>query len=572
MDNNQLLKTLAGKTGRDLLHLPGRNSKPTSHDRQPPAGGTEKTIFGMWEELLGHGDLGVHDDFFSVGGNSLKATQLVSRLTRHFSVNVMLEDIFHHPTIAKLGTLIDNQQGGITHPLLEKQSRPERIPLSFSQEGLWVIDRLHGSTHYHLVAALRFEGVLDGAVLEWALGKIVERHEVLRTVIREESGKPYQWVKTAGSWTMKYRKDAAFLNRDLLQRYVQEAINRPFDLSKDDMLRAELLELSFQQHLLILVIHHVAADGWSLPLFAKELTELYNAREEQREPNLPSLPVQFADYAIWQRRHMTGDRLQQQLSYWKQKLDDVKVLELPTDHARPAVQGIGGHCSYFTIHRSLHKTLQAMSQQEGVTLFMTLLSAFYLLLFRYSRQEDICVGCPTGNRSLPETESLIGFFVNTLALRTPISADMRFRELLQAVKQTALEAYRNQEVPFEKIVEEMAVDRGLGRTPLFQVVFLLQNTPEIGDIQLGDSKMTIEPVQQTSVQFELEFSLRETKDGLVLRIEYSNDIYSAATIGRMAGHYIELLQSAVSDPLVKVGECRMLTQEEERQLLSQSGL
>lgn len=571
MNNNPLLKTAAGTTGKEIIQLRAKPGQPGTAGRRPPLEEMERTLYGMWQELLGRDDIGIDDDFFASGGNSLKATQLVSRITRQLRIAVQLEDIFHHPTIAAQCGLVGSRNVRANEVRIEQQPRTEKLPLSFSQEGLWVIDRLHGSTHYHLAAVLRFTGGLNAGTLAVALGKIVERHEVLRTVIREDSGRPYQWIKPAGLWGMRYRKDGSLRSGDMLDRFVQELITKPFDLAKDDMVRADLLELSPQEYILILVVHHIAADGWSLPLFAGELAELYNAREEHREPVLAGLPVQYADFAAWQRRYFSEERLAQQLSYWKRQLADTRVLTLPADHPRPTVQGIGGRCSYFDIGYDVLAGLQRLSDQSGATLFMTLLSAFYLLLFRYSGEEDICVGSPSGNRSLPETEALIGFFVNTLVLRARLRQNMRFSELVQEVKRTTVEAYMHQEVPFEKVVEQVAGPRGLQRTPLFQVVFLLQNTPEIPPMKLGDVRMTIEPVQQTAVQFELEFSLREMPQGLQLRVEYSHEIYNEATITRMSGHYIEILRSVSTDPSVTLRGCRMLSIQEEQFLLGQSG-
>ena len=332
------------------------------------------------------------------------------------------------------------------------------------------------------------------------------------------------------------------------------------------MLRATLIEQGENEHVLIVTMHHIASDGWSMPVLVKEVASLYKSYSENKPPELTPPEIQYADYAIWQRNYLKGEVLEKKISYWKEKLEGVTALQLPTDKPRPAIQSTKGSASRFAIPKELSDRLHQLSKQEGTTMFMTLLASINILLQKYSGQEDICIGSPVANRTQAETEGLIGFFVNTLALRSEVKGEQSFRELLQQVKTTTMGAYDHQDLPFEKVVEAVVKERDLSRTPLFQVLFVLQNTTGNPALELGGLELRGEATPSQTAKFELTFSINETATGLHCSIEYNTDLYKASTIGRMVGHYVELLQSIVSNPGEKVSKLQMLTKQEEEQL------
>ena len=332
------------------------------------------------------------------------------------------------------------------------------------------------------------------------------------------------------------------------------------------MLRADLIRLDPQDHVLVVTMHHIASDGWSTSVLVKEVIALYESYTGNTEI---ALPVQYADYAIWQRNYLQGDLLEEKLNYWKQKLEGTAPLQLPSDYSRPAVQSSrrGESALSFEIRQKhLSAQLQTLSQAHGATLYMTLLSAFKVLLYRYSGQEDICVGTPVAGRNQQELEGLIGFFINTLALRGRVSADLPFNELLQEVKGTTLEAYAHQEVPFEKVVDAVVTERDRSRNPLFQVLFVLQNTPEVPEIKLGNLTLSEEGQEHTTAKFDIAFMVRETSSGIQGTVEYGTDLYREETIDRMISHYIKLLGSIVISPEEQAGRLGMLSGAEEETL------
>ncbi|MEJ7675699.1 MAG: condensation domain-containing protein [Chitinophagaceae bacterium] len=450
--------------------------------------------------------------FFKVGGNSLKAVQLVSRISRDFSVHVQLTEIFLQPTIEKLAIHILSQEKSLlSSSIISIQQRPNQIPLSFSQERLWFIDQLEGSVQYNLSDVFRLRGEFNKEALEHALSMIVDRHEVLRTVILEEHGKPYQYIKEKGRWQLNVVDGHLFQNNTLgLKQYIDKLIREPFDLSKDDMIRAHLITLNNQEHVLVVTMHHIASDGWSLSIFTKELVELYGYYINERTALPEPLKLQYADYAIWQRQHLQGELLNKKISYWKEKLKGVSPLQLPTDYIRPTVQSTKGALKSFNIDKELSGQLVQLSNQQSTTLFMTLLAAFKTLMHRYSGQQDICVGTPVANRAQQELEELIGFFVNTLAIRSEVKSDASFIELLQQVKSTTLEAYEYQDVPFEKVVEVVVKERDLSRNPLFQVLLVMQNTPEVQEFRLGEVQLSVEGYTHETTKFDISIFFTET--------------------------------------------------------------
>jgi amino acid adenylation domain-containing protein len=525
---------------------------------------TEKQLAKIWEELLGVEKIGARDNFFELGGHSLLAMRVISQVRRELNKELKIRDLFVYPIIADLAKQLEDEATAAAGSTIKSISpRPEYIPLSYSQERLWFIDRLEGSVQYHIPAVLNLKGEVNIAALENALKTVVERHEVLRTVIREHEGQGYQYIK-ANNWTLK--QSQSYDNNAELKAYISKEASKPFNLSQDDMLRAELITTGADSYVLLLVLHHIAADGWSMPVLVSELSKLYSSFSNNETSELKTPEIQYADYAIWQREYLDVANLQSKLSYWEEKLAGTATLELPTDHMRPAVQSSNGAVYEFTINKEVAEKLQKLSLEQGVTLYMTLLSIFKVLLYRYSGQEDICVGTAVANRDREEIGKLIGFFVNTLALRTNLNGEDAFTELLSKVKQTTLEAYSQQDVPFEKVVEAVVKERDLSRSPLFQVMFVLQNTGTILALELGDIKIKGERAGDTSSKYDLSFNAEETKEGIRFVVEYNADLYEMATIARMAGHYAELVTSVTNEPSTVINKLQLLSKAEEHEL------
>jgi non-ribosomal peptide synthetase component F/acyl carrier protein len=532
-----------------------------------PRNETEQLLADIWQELLGIERISVYDNFFELGGHSLLAMRVVSAIRKELNVELSIRDLFSHPVIAGLGAYLDQQNKGSELPAIIAGNRPEQIPLSFSQERLWFIDQLEGSVQYHIPAVLRLNGTVNPELLEKTFRAIIDRHEVLRTIIKEDTaGRGYQQILPVSGWSLTIedytKKDTA-----ALESHIEESLKTPFDLSGDYMLRASLVKAGKEAQVLVVTMHHIASDGWSASILVKEIIEIYEAFTQQREAKLPILPVQYADYAVWQRNWLQGALLEEKLQYWKDKLDGVSPLELPTDYVRPSVAGISGANMDFSIGKELSGQLQLLSHGQGATLYMTLLSVFKVLLYRYSGQEDICVGTPVAGRQQYEVEGLIGFFVNTLALRSQVSGDMTFTELLEEIKGTTLEAYAHQEVPFEKVVDAVVKVRDMSRSPLFQVMFVFQNTPDIPDLRLGDSVFSLEETDYDASKYDLTFTLTEKAQGISGTIQYNTELYKAETIGMMLTHYRELLNSVISDPAAQIGQLGMLSAAEETLLL-----
>ncbi|SNS04672.1 condensation domain-containing protein, partial [Flavobacterium sp. ov086] len=440
------------------------------------------------------------------------------------------------------------QDENTTEELLKKITPYNRdsftkIPLSYSQERLWFLDQLGGSAEYNMPIVLRLDGTLNISILEESLQTIVSRHEVLRTNLLSEDGIGYQEVIEAENW---FLEQEVVSDEELLGSHLNTYLNKPFDLSKDYKLRACLYTLGNEKHVLACIFHHIASDGWSEGILVHEFMELYSALQSGREAVLPELSLQYADYAIWQRKYLEGAVLENQLSYWESKLRDVSTLSLPMDHARPSVQSNAGATISFELDKKISTSLNSICQEEGVTLFMLLLSAFKILLSRYSGQDDICVGTPIANRTQSELEGMIGFFVNTLALRSDLGGDLSFKDLLTMVKQTTLEGYDNQLAPFEKVVDRIAITRDMSMTPLFQVMFdfknNIKNSNEKEEILEGIVISDYE-FDMVTAQFDLILSASEGNQNISLEINYCTALFDKATIDRMLLHYQELLVS-----------------------------
>ena len=445
------------------------------------------------------------------------------------------------------------------------------FPMSFAQQRLWFLDQLEpGNSVYNIPAAMCLRGALNGAALEQSLNEIVRRHEALRTTFSVMEGQPVQVIAPGLALTLPVVDLGNLLETEReaeAQRLTIEEAQRPFDLAQGPLLRTTLLRLDKEEHILLLTMHHIVSDGWSMGVLFRELSALYEAFSAGKPSPLPELPIQYADFAVWQRQWLQGETLEAQLAYWKKQLDGVcPVLELPTDRPRPAVQTFRGARQSMVLSKSLTEAVKALSHQEGTTLFMTLLAAFQTLLYRYTGQDDIIVGSPIANRNRSEIEGLIGFFVNTLVLRTDLSDNPTFRELLGRVREVALGAYAHQDLPFEKLVEALHPERDLSRNPMFQVMFILQNTP-MATLELGGLTLNQLNVDWGIAMFDLTLSMRATEQGLMGFLEYNTDLFNAATISRMLDHFQTLLEGIVANPDQPIATLRLLTEAEWYQLL-----
>src|ERR1051326_8102653 len=439
---------------------------------------------------------------------------------------------------------------------IPRRTESEPAPLSFAQQRIWFLDQLEPeSALYNIHTGVELLGPLNVPVLQRSIAEILRRHEALRTTFAVIDGRPVQIINKNASFKLPVNNLQQLdenQRRLKVSAWAEEDARRPFDLTKGPLLRANLLRLGETEHVLLLTIHHIISDGWSVGVFVRELAALYEAYTAGRPSPLQELSIQYADFAAWQTDWLQGERLEEQLSYWRAQLSDVPpLLELPTDRPRPPVQSYKGAHETLLICESLNRSLKELSRREGATLFMTLLAAFSTLLYRYSGQRDILVGTPIANRNRAETESLIGFFVNTLIFRTRLSEQMTFRELLGQVRETALEAYAHQDLSFEKLVEELQPERSLSHSPVFQVMLDLQNAP-MRDLELQGLRLTPLPFDSRMAKFDLILTVGETDRQLNGQLEYNTDLFDTSTIRRMGRHLEHLLEAAVSNPDVQV--------------------
>ncbi len=438
-------------------------------------------------------------------------------------------------------------------PELEPIPQVSRIgPLisSFAQRRLWFMNQLApSSAFYNVPAALRLEGVLDRSALQRSLNELVERHEALRTSFIATSGEPFQVIGSPEPVTI-VEKDLSALNESDREseagRLLAAEVQRTFDLSRGPLLRCGLFRLGDRDHILALTMHHIISDGWSIGVLVRDLAALYDAAVSGVSSNLDELPIQYADFAAWQRNWLQGEALSSQLAYWQRQLQDLPTLQLPTDRLRPAIPSYRGSREMLVLSEELTSALKELGRREGATLYMLLLAAFASSLHCYTGQEDIVVGSPVANRNRSELENLIGFFVNSLVMRTAMGGDPNIRELIARVRDSFLNAYAHQDLPFERLVEELHPDRDLTRNPLFQIMFAVQNAP-LPPMRLGGSQLTLMWGETLATRFDLEVHIWEESDQIKIYFVYSTDLFEAATIKRMAGHYETILRAMVAD-------------------------
>ncbi|MCP4662547.1 MAG: AMP-binding protein, partial [bacterium] len=527
----------------------------------------------IWAAVLGEGRVGVDDNFFELGGHSLLATQVVSRIRETFRVELPLPRLFEAPTVAELADAVRRlrrEEQGVVPPPLVPVARDRRLPLSFAQQRLWFLDQLDpGSSAYNIPLAVRL-GAVEAALLERIFNEVVRRHEVLRTTFAAEAGEPRQVIAEQLHLPLPVvdlDRLAAEDRRLETERLAAAEARRPFDLKVGPLIRFTLVRLTAGEQVVMATMHHIVSDGWSMGVFLRELTVLGDAFARGASSPLAELPVQYADFAHWQRRWLAGEVLDTQLGYWREQLAGAPPhLELPTDRPRPAVQTFRGRLLGTALPEPLSGALARLSREQGVTLYMTLLAAFKILLSRFTGQEDVVVGSPIAGRNHKEIEELIGFFVNTLVLRTDLSGAPTFRELEARVREMALGAYAHQDLPFEQLVEVLQPQRDLSSTPLFQVMFILQNAPREAGETSGFAMSPI-PTGGTTAKFDLTLSLQDSDAGLRGALEYCTDLFDPTTIARLLAHFEGLLQGIVDDPQKRLSELPRMTAGERHQLL-----
>ncbi len=557
-----------GKVDWQALPTPDTD-KPQSETRfRTPI---EEILAEIWRQVLGLESIDIQDNFFDLGGHSLLATQVISRARQALQAELSLRDLFDSPTLAELAKLV-----GSAHkpqlPPLAPTSRSQTLPLFFAQQRLWLLSQLQpDSPTYNIPIAYRLMGTLDRAALDKSLNEIVQRHETLRTNFAVAGEQPVQVIAptmTLALPIVDLRELPEAERETESQQLAAAEARRPFNLTHHPLVRSVLLQLGDEEHVLILTMHHIISDDWSMGIFNRELAALYESCLSGQPSPLSKLPLQYADFAHWQRQWLQGKALETLLAYWKEQLGNgLPLLELPTDRPRPAVQTFRGAHYSMMVSQAILESLKALSRQEGATLFMTLLAAFQVLLYRYTGQKDIVVGSPIANRNQAEIEGLIGFFVNTLVLRANLGGNLTFRELLGRVREVTLAAFAHQDLPFEKLVQALQMERHLSYNPLFQVAFALQ-TAALGTLTLPGLTTSLQVLDNGTAKFDLTLELWEELEGLCGQWEYSTDLFDVATVGRMAGHFQTLLENIASDPNQRISELALLTQEECHRLLA----
>ncbi|HFX0570153.1 TPA: condensation domain-containing protein, partial [Pseudomonas aeruginosa] len=532
-----------------------------------PGSELEQRIAAIWAEILGVERVGLDDNFFELGGHSLLATRVISRVRQEQQLDASLKALFERPVLKAFAQGLERTTDAVsTIPLADRQ---QPLALSFAQERQWFLWQLEPeSAAYHIPSALRLRGRLDVDALQRSFDSLVARHETLRTRFRLEGGRSYQQVQPAVSVSIEREP---FGEEGLIER-IQAIVVQPFDLERGPLLRVNLLQLAEDDHVLVLVQHHIVSDGWSMQVMVEELVQLYAAYSQGLDVVLPALPIQYADYALWQRSWMEAGEKERQLAYWTGLLGgEQPVLELPFDRPRPARQSHRGAQLGFELPRELVEAVRALAQREGASSFMLLLASFQALLYRYSGQADIRVGVPIANRNRVETERLIGFFVNTQVLKADLDGRMGFDELLAQARQRALEAQAHQDLPFEQLVEALQPERSLSHNPLFQVLFNYQSEARGNGQAFRFDELQMESVQFDSrtAQFDLTLDLTDEEQRFCAVFDYATDLFDASTVERLAGHWRNLLRGIVANPRQRLGELPLLDAPERRQTLSE---
>ncbi|MES2940846.1 MAG: amino acid adenylation domain-containing protein [Pseudomonadota bacterium] len=554
-----------GKIDRKALPAPDASRNTAGYTA--PRTLTEIALAAIWADILKLERIGIHDNFFHLGGHSLLAMQLVSRTRSDLGADLPLRALFEAPTLEQLAQWLETAgRAQADMPPIERVDRGQPMPLSFAQQRLWFIDQLEqGSSFYNIPAAVRLVGQLDVEAFRRTLNEVVRRHEVLRTTFQTVEGSPVQVIAEQLDLELPVTDISGLPGGEREARaqwLAQDEAQAPFDLAQGPLVRARLLRLQPTEHVVLLTLHHIATDGWSTGVLMREIGALYTAFVQGQASPLPELPLQYADFAHWQRQWLRGETLQRQLDYWHGQLRGApEVLSLPTDRPRPPVQRFRGATHRFTVPVETAQELHALGRRTQATLFMTLAAAFNVLLSRYAGQSDICIGTPIANRQRPELEPMIGFFVNTLVLRTRVDANASFGELLRQVRTTALDAYAHQDLPFEQLVDVLAPARSMAHQPLFQVMLILQNAP-VDRFSLPALELRPLGGAGSTSKFDLSLAVMEVGSQLAATLEYDTDLFDADTIERMASHFVRLLQSVAQAPEAPVHRLAWLAEDE----------
>ncbi|RUT04337.1 hypothetical protein DSM106972_045650 [Dulcicalothrix desertica PCC 7102] len=554
--NGKLDRRALPKPNSSNLHLEGLQNTFVA-----PRHLVEELLAGIWLQVLNVPQVGIYDNFFELGGHSLLATQVVSRVRKTFDIDLPLQCLFESSTVAALATVI-NSSIKQEIPSIKCVERDYYLPLSFAQTRLWLLEQINQSSlNYNEIFAVQLIGLLDIDVLEQSINEIIRRHELLRTSFSVVDGQPFQFI------TPDVTVKVLVVDRQAeIQQLIDEESLRSFDLAKAPLLRCVIMRVSEQEHILLFTIHHIVSDAWSIGVFVREFAALYTAFLDKKPSPLPELPIQYADFAVWQRQWLQGETLETLLTYWKKQLgNNLPILQLPTARPRTEIKTNRGASQTFVIPSHLSQALQTLSRQEGVTLFMTLLASFQVLLQRYTNQDDIVVGTDIANRNRAELEPLIGFFVNLLVLRTYLGENPSFRELLKRVRSCTLEAYAHQDLPFDQLVKALQPERNLSNIPpLFQVLFVLQNAP-MPALELPGLTLNVLEVENKIARFDLALFLTETEQGIVGKWKYNADLFDFAIIARMTNHFQTLLNNVVVQPNARINTLEMFTEAEKKE-------
>ncbi len=560
--------TANGKIDRKALPIPELDG--LSGNSRQPVTPTEDLLAGLWNGLLKLENISRDDNFFKLGGHSLLATQLVARIRDIFQIELPVRSVFSHPELSSLASAINEASHTISLPPIEVQSEQTRKQLSFAQQRLWFLDQFEeqDSVTYNMPGAWLLSGQLDINALEQSLHWLLERHSVLRSYFRTINGEPLVEVRDIKNTTLLQQQDLSHPQGDALQHEIKHQIDQhsmmAFDLQHGLPISFKLLHLNPEQTVLMLNMHHIASDGWSVYVLLHDLRLAYNAFVKNEQPDVADLEIQYSDFAVWQRQWLQGEVLQQQIDYWQQQLENIsELLELPTDKTRPAQPSYQGGRYAQSLPPALSQALITLSGQQGATTFMTMLAAFSVLLARYSRQNDICIGSPIANRTHSHTENLVGFFVNTLVLRTQIESEQSFNELLRTTRQTCLAAYAHQDIPFEMLVDKLQPNRNMSHSPLFQVMFAFQ-TP-VPDLELSNLQADLYDIDYPIAKFDLTLFAEEKEGQIHCSWEYATDLFGKESIVRMSEHFVTLLKDIVERPNEAVAQLKMLTQQEYQQ-------
>jgi acyl carrier protein len=572
---DDLPRTPNGKIDRKRLPAPQQAIAETGDAFIAPRTQTEEIVSGIFAEVLKVERVGINDNFFDLGGHSLLATQVISRLRAALKIEIPLRSLFVAATVADFAESIEseirNQEGWQLTPI-EPVTRDEELPLSFAQERLWFLDQwAPGKAHFNISEAVRLTGPLNVDALSQSLNEIVWRHESLRTKFVAVEGRAVQVIAPRLRLPLPLidlqELAEPWREAEALEMARQEA-RRPFDLSQSTLLRVVLLRLGAEDHIVLFTMHHIISDGWSVGVFVREVAALYEAFVLEQPSPLADLQIQYADFAHWQRTQFQGAALNAQLDYWKKELSGAPAtLELPVDRPRSLDREPISAKQPLALTESLTESLKKLSRQTGSTLFMTLLAAYQVLLRHRSGADDIVVGTDVANRNRVEVENLIGFFINQLVLRTDLSGNPSFAELLERVRTVTLGAYAHQDVPFDRLVEALKVERSLQYSPLFQVKFVYQNAP-MPPLELRDLNVQVMGIESGTTRVDLQLTVWEQTDGLKGWLEYNAQLFDATTISRLNSDFVTLLNTIVAQPDVKLSELDQILTDANREFQS----